>query len=148
MARKSQETLSNIGYFGRFLIVRTEKDQSRAKPFRAYQDPSRIPTFLRPFKQILALFIRTQDTTSSNRYPRYLFTSRQQSSLYRLVRIASEVENLEDFLETLKESSKNQDSSSNEASQMGTSEEDEFYLVETNRIRPHLVCGVLSFSQV
>lgn len=36
LARKSQETLLNIGIFARFEIVRTEKNQSRAKPFRAY----------------------------------------------------------------------------------------------------------------
>ncbi len=50
LARKSQQSLSNIGYFGRFQIVRTETNQFRAKPFRAYQDPSRIPMYSRSFK--------------------------------------------------------------------------------------------------
>ena len=99
LAQKSQEALLAIGFFGRFEIVRTEKDQFRAKPFRAYQRSGRISTYSRPWKQILSFFIRTQENPSLGKYPEYHFSELQHFLFLRLIRLASRVENLEDLEE-------------------------------------------------
>ena len=109
-------------------------NQFRAKPLRAYQDPNRILTYSHSFKQILTFFVRTQESTTSTSFPDYSFTSLQQSRYRRLVRIASEIENPEEFVENLREISKDSDSS-DDASQIKTSDEDEFSIYKNTRIQ-------------
>ncbi len=98
----------------------------RAKPLRAYQDPSRIPTYSRSF--------RIQESTTSVPFPDYSFTSIQQSRYRRLVRITSEIGIPEEFIKNLWKTSKDRDSA-DDASQIETSDEDEFSINENTRIQ-------------
>ena len=65
LVQLSQQLIGTIGTFGRFEIVRTLPNQDRARPFRVYQDPKRIPEYSLPWKRILAFFVRTQTTPGS-----------------------------------------------------------------------------------
>jgi len=58
-----------------------------------------------------AFFVRTQESTTSTSFPDYSFTYIQQSRYRRLVRITSEIENPEEFVENLWKTSKDSDSS-------------------------------------
>jgi len=85
--------LKIVGFFRRFEIVRTEKHQLRAKPFRAYQDPSRISRYSTSWKQILAFFVRTQSNLAANStFPKYRFTKSQKFLYRRLIRLISELD--------------------------------------------------------
>ena len=98
LVQASQQILKIIGFFGRFEIVRTEAKQSRAKPFRAYQNPDRIKEYSRPWKTILAFFVRTQEDPALK--PRYNFNSTQQQAYDRLIDCFEDVQSWEDFRET------------------------------------------------
>ena len=139
LARKSQETVSNIGSFGRFEIVRTEKNQFRAKPFRVYQNTERISTYSLSWKRIFFFFIRTQiDWDSGQENPRYSLSKTQKNLLERLIRIAEETdENSES-----QKSSQNSTSDENEASPTREDSENEetstrnTSIISSTRARP------------
>lgn len=110
LAQKAQRTLANTGIFARFEVVRTEKNQSRAKPFRTYQNPARILTYDKPWKQILAFFVRTQeisDEIDPETFPKYQFT-KEQLDTYRIF-----VDLVKKQLEKENESISSSESSSN-----------------------------------
>jgi len=133
LARRSHEAISIIGFFGRFEIVRTEKNQSRAKPLKPYQKSDRLSTYSRPWKQLLSFFIRTQEGFSSEKFPEYHFTKGQRFFYSQLIRLASRVKNLEDLREKLKsdvslrnsESESSLEGSSSEFKKEDKEEEDE-----------------------
>ena len=95
LAQASQRILLIVGSFERFEIVRIEKHQNRAKPFRAYQDPTRLREYSRSWKQILAFFIRTQDDPSLR--PQYKFNSIQTIAFERLISHLRGIESWDDF---------------------------------------------------
>lgn len=113
LARKFQETVSNIDSFKRFEIVRTKKNQFRAKLFRVYQNTERISTYSLSWKRIFFFFIRTQiDWDSSQENPRYSLSKTQKNLLERLIRIVEET----DENSKSQKSSQNSTSNENEAS--------------------------------
>ena len=123
LARKSQEIVPTIGYFGRFEIARTEKNQFRAKPFRVYQNLERISTYSLPWKRIFYFFVRTRgEPEPGSSYPQFTLSETQKKALEILIRLG------ETALENGNENSaKNDETSSNpfETSEEET-EDDEF----------------------
>ena len=100
LLRKSQQVLSTTGYFIRFHLARTEHNQPRHKPFRAYQDPDRIVSYGDHWKRILFFFIRAQDAKSEE-LPKYRLSTNQRTALRRLLDLVSAFSTLAEFEATL-----------------------------------------------
>lgn len=66
--------------------MRTEKSQSRAKPFRVYQDLTKILIYGKPWKQILSFFVRTQLNPDES-YPSYILTEDQTNTFKTFIEL-------------------------------------------------------------
>lgn len=122
LASKIQQILAHTGIFARFEIVRTEKDQSRAKPFRAYQDSTKILVYGKPWKQILSFFVRTQLNPDENSYPSYFLTEDQMNTFQIFIELVQKRLDNPDLDENL--SNSDADSTSSHARPIPESQDD------------------------
>ena len=88
LARFSQTSVINrVGVFVRLEAIRTEKHQTRFQPLQPYMDEKAIVDHVRPWKQMLMFFARTQKEHAW-KSPKYRFTRRQREAWEALVEAA------------------------------------------------------------
>ena len=71
-----QTTKEQAGYFLRMEIMRSEAKQTKYRPLQPYLDPQAIKDYARPWKQIVAFFVRTRGREEEG--PRYEFKGQEQ----------------------------------------------------------------------
>ncbi|KAJ9634897.1 hypothetical protein H2199_008761 [Coniosporium tulheliwenetii] len=90
LARISQASvIERVGVFVRLEAIRTEKHQTRYQPLQPYMDEKSIGDHVRPWKQMLMFFARTQKEHDW-RSPKYRFTRRQREAWEVLVKEAEQ----------------------------------------------------------
>lgn len=88
LARFSQASvIDRVGVFVRLEAIRTEKHQTRFQPLQPYMDEKAIVNHVRPWKQMLMFFARTQ-REHTWKSPTYRFTRRQREAWDALVEAA------------------------------------------------------------
>jgi len=91
VAEISQASIvDRVGVFVRMEVIRTEQHQTRYQPLQPYQNEDDIKDHVRPWRQVLMFFARTQrdhDWAS----PEYQFTRSQQRAWDELIEQAREV---------------------------------------------------------
>src|SRR4051812_34506091 len=96
LARFSQASvIERIGVFVALEAIKTEKHQTRYQPLQPYMDEKSIVEHVRPWKQMLMFFARTQREHEWDS-PKYRFTRRQREAWEALVDCAERQANGEE----------------------------------------------------
>ena len=84
-----QTTKEQAGYFLRIEVVRSEARQTKYRPLQPYMDPKAMKDYARPWKQIVAFFVRTRGR--ENEGPKYQFQRREQECFRKMMRKARRI---------------------------------------------------------
>jgi hypothetical protein len=160
VAKISQVSIINrAGVNVRMEAVRTEKHQTKYHPLQAYQYEEEIEDHVRPWRQILMFFARTQKEHDW-RSPKYRFTNAQQQAWNELIEEAKRVsdkenenngneEEEEENEEEEEEDEEEEEEEDEDEEDIEDEEEDEEEqedmqekVVETNQIKPEPLTGI------
>ncbi|KAL8991046.1 MAG: hypothetical protein Q9169_007961 [Polycauliona sp. 2 TL-2023] len=92
MLHHSQQTVKkHAGYFLRIEVVRSEAKQTKYRPLQPYMDPDAMKDYTRPWKQIVAFFVRTRARADEG--PVYKFRGQEQSRFDDIIKRARRIRN-------------------------------------------------------
>ena len=92
MLHHCQQTVKkHTGYFLRIEVVRSEAKQTKYRPLQPYMDPDAMKDYARPWKQILAFFVRTRAREDEG--PVYRFRGQEQVRFDDVMKRARRIRN-------------------------------------------------------
>ena len=92
MLRHSQQTVKkHAGYYLRMEVVRSEAKQTKYRPLQPYMDPDAVKDYARPWKQIIAMFVRMRGR--ENEGPKYQFRQAEQKQFDAMMKRARHIRN-------------------------------------------------------
>lgn len=87
MLHHCQQTVKkHAGYFLRIEVVRSEARQTKYRPLQPYMDPEAMKDYARPWKQIVAFFVRTRARQDEG--PVYRFRGQEQTRFDDIIKRA------------------------------------------------------------
>ena len=90
MLHHSQQTVrKHAGYFLRMEVVRSEAQQTKYRPLQPYMDPDTLEDYARPWKQIVALFVRMRGGEQEG--PKYRFQGPEQTYFREMIKRARRI---------------------------------------------------------
>ncbi|KAL8819264.1 MAG: hypothetical protein Q9223_002272, partial [Gallowayella weberi] len=92
MLRHSQQTVKkHAGYYLRIEVVRSEAKQTKYRPLQPYMHANAVKDYARPWKQIVAMFVRMRGRESEG--PKYQFRAFEQKHFNEMIKQARRIRN-------------------------------------------------------